>query len=180
MNAQPLWNLAQVAAWIIRRDLAFVDESRDRDDIVALVTGKGRSIQEAEFAHVCRGGEKAEIVQARELLRKALLTGELIALGLANNTGDRTTVPQEQWEDLRFQDDGAAPPRARRGATLWHGLKFESQAVMELWPDPLASTELKRETLVVDEKACCEWLIGEMRKGRSHQTKSAYQAEALS
>lgn len=162
-NARPemSWNLLQTLCWVYLRDLETVsyfkdgrapgeyrEESRLPDGRVKTAWQGGMNYDDANDIELLKIGlVSSEGVQpdrfpfARyadaeaEFIAK-LYSGELLAEGLRNGEGDLKEIPNRQWGDLKIYSE---PPRAgpkdmgRKGATVWHKLRFDRERVEALW-----------------------------------------------
>ena len=158
----PTCNVHQLLAWVYTGDRRVVAELADDAppasvwEEVALPDGT-QDLVEREVdrrsplflyaAATFNGGIAADSWKAAvgEILA-ALQLGKLDAQGVPNNVGASQPIPRKAWFDLTFyfEPDVAAPRDVlRMNATRWHSLKFESLQVLKLWPDPLASVQIR-------------------------------------
>lgn len=181
------WNAAQVFAWVClgdRESVRLYGDERERPCSVAYVAMAWAMRPDEEPLPELPYRTWREVHDA--ILRE-LCTGRLIALGRENNASKLQEIPALEWADMDiFYDPDHAGPKeiSRLGASEWHGLKFERNEVLAVWPDELSilsNVEPQDETrrlTVVGEKGCELWLISLMGTSNPTKSKSHYLAEA--
>lgn len=169
---QHYWDLRQVLIWVLLGNRTLVQQCADAADwIVTDLT--------LDTAAGLRGGAAFDSRdEAERAVLQALQRGQIRAIGVRNGRGDPEEIPQLDCVNLKvyygneiyppeiFPLDGVAPrgpdpplglgpPEPfRPGATYWHEVKFEREAVLSIWPDVLAGEEVEgTETAGVEAPA---------------------------
>jgi hypothetical protein len=119
------WNLAQVAAWVVYREPALVDQLATPAPHAYGAIGLYKSMWPA-------GRKRRDNI---DTLHKALVNGRLIARGYKNKNGDELLeIPSREWVDLHL-----APPYAYKASNLveknepWLDIRMDSAITKKLW-----------------------------------------------
>ncbi|MCB1741342.1 MAG: hypothetical protein KDK91_13285 [Gammaproteobacteria bacterium] len=171
----PFWNVHQVLAWVYTRDRSLVTSVSDDAAIVTIkeeirLPDGGRDVLEKKFdcrnpifietsvaAYGCNVLPTWEVTV--DAVLSALRRGSLTAYGVKNNAGELQQVERFQWAEMQFYfDPDIAGPKdlSRLNAVSWHQLKFQSEEVLELWPDPFSEPPPSATDVDLDSRITIE------------------------
>ncbi len=159
--SQPNWTPLQTAAWIPGRSIEKVRDAsvefrrhwRDWKEIGPFV-GLGWDLVSVppasfvelflwepyralnEFQRAAETGIKHRMFLDRVLsdLVKGLESGDIVATGLENSSGERVVIPASEWSELTFDTHAADRAHSEWLAKKYKGLLLPREKILEKWP----------------------------------------------
>jgi hypothetical protein len=121
----PDWNLAQVAAWVVYREAALVNQ----------LDNPGQHDFGAIGLHKTMWPDDRKSHSTLDDLKTSLRNGSIKAYGYQSDCPNKLeSVPKEAWADLHLR-----PPYAYKAENLtaqiqpWQNIRIDSSAVKKLW-----------------------------------------------
>lgn len=148
------WAFIEALTWICMRDRASVELAMESSNLLRLELTRALEINIAEGNAVDCKAALPNVETAKVAILNELTAGRLIGYAI-RESGSHEEVPTLHWLDLKFSEisNGECHAISKSSNTVrWRKLRFRSEQVQILWPDPLAALVAK-PVIATDELA---------------------------